>query len=162
MILVVDDDSAIRSSLSLMLERNNYEVVCAAMPEEAIEVVRTRTPQLVLMDMSYSAQVDVEEGLTLLKQVKVFCPKVPVILMTAWGSIQLAVRGMQAGAFDFVTKPWNNASLMQHIETALELNASSSQKQTADDSDVAFDRSHIIGRSKRLTGVLDTIKRIAH
>ena len=57
------------------------------------------------------------------KQVKVFRPDVPVILMTAWGSIQLAVQGMQAGAFDFITKPWNNAALLQRIETALELTA---------------------------------------
>ena len=176
MILVVDDDSAIRSSLSLMLERNNYEVVCAAMPEEAIEVVRTRTPQLVLMDMSYSAQVDVEEGLTLLKQVKVFCPKVPVILMTAWGSIQLAVRGMQAGAFDFITKPWNNTVLMQRIETALQLTADSAVPYGSSDYDARGGdgankngtvgnkkllRTGIIGKSKALQNVLATVERIA-
>lgn len=175
MILVVDDDSAIRSSLSLMLERNNYEVVCAAMPEEAIEVVRTRTPQLVLMDMSYSAQVDVEEGLTLLKQVKVFCPKVPVILMTAWGSIQLAVRGMQAGAFDFITKPWNNTVLMQRIETALQLTADSAVPYGSSDYDAKGSdgankrtvgnkkllRTRIIGKSRALQNVLATVERIA-
>jgi two-component system NtrC family response regulator len=175
MILVVDDDRAIRSSLSLMLERNNYEVVCAAMPEEAIEVVRTRTPQLVLMDMSYSAQVDVEEGLTLLKQVKVFCPKVPVILMTAWGSIQLAVRGMQAGAFDFITKPWNNTVLMQRIETALQLTTDSAAPYGSSDYDVKGSdgankrtvgnkkllRTGIIGKSRALQNVLATVERIA-
>lgn len=72
------------------------------------------------MDMNFTLSTSGEEGLTLLKQVKIFRPDVPVILMTAWGSIQLAVQGMQAGAFDFITKPWNNAALLQRIETALE------------------------------------------
>ena len=71
------------------------------------------------MDMNFTLTTSGEEGIYLLKQVKVFRPEVPVILMTAWGSIDLAVKGMQAGAFDFITKPWNNASLMQRIETAL-------------------------------------------
>ena len=76
-------------------------------------------PQLILMDMNFTLSTSGEEGLTLLKQVKVFRPDVPVILMTAWGSIQLAVQGMQAGAFDFITKPWNNAALLQRIETEM-------------------------------------------
>jgi two-component system NtrC family response regulator len=65
------------------------------------------------MDMNFSLTTTGQEGLVLLKQVKVFYPQVPVILMTAWGSIQLAVEGMKAGAFDFITKPWNNAALLQ-------------------------------------------------
>ena len=86
-------------------------------------VVRAEAPALILMDMNFTLSTTGEEGLTLLKQVKIFRPDVPVILMTAWGSIQLAVQGMQAGAFDFITKPWNNAALLQRIETALELTA---------------------------------------
>ncbi|KAB3754639.1 response regulator, partial [Phocaeicola vulgatus] len=82
-------------------------------PKEAIEIVRSVAPQLILMDMNFTLSTSGEEGLTLLKQVKVFRPDVPVVLMTAWGSIQLAVQGMQAGAFDFITKPWNNVAVMQ-------------------------------------------------
>jgi FixJ family two-component response regulator/quercetin dioxygenase-like cupin family protein len=121
MILIIDDDSAIRSSLSFMLKRAKYDVQAVPGPKEAIEIVRSVAPQLILMDMNFTLSTSGEEGLTLLKQVKVFRPDVPVILMTAWGSIQLAVQGMQAGAFDFITKPWNNVALMQRIETALEL-----------------------------------------
>lgn len=123
MILIIDDDSAIRSSLSFMLKRAKYEVLAVLGPKEAMEAVRSITPQLILMDMNFSLSTDGAEGLLLLKQVKLFCPDVPVILMTAWGSIPLAVQGMRAGAFDFITKPWNNAALMQRIETALELTA---------------------------------------
>lgn len=161
MILIIDDDSAIRSSLSFMLKRAKYEVQAVSGPREAMEVVRSVAPQLILMDMNFTLSTTGEEGLTLLKQVKVFRPEVPVILMTAWGSIQLAVQGMQAGAFDFITKPWNNVALMQRIETALELTSQDKKTEVPLTDDDGFDRSHIIGRSKALMDVLATIKRIS-
>lgn len=159
MILIIDDDSAIRSSLSFMLKRAKYEVMTVSSPREAMEVVRAQAPQLMLMDMNFSLSTSGDEGLTLLKQVKLFRPDVPVILMTAWGSIQLAVQGMQAGAFDFITKPWNNAALLQRIETALQLSQppSSSDEQPS----VEIDRSRIIGQSHGLQEVLQTVARIA-
>ena len=161
MILIIDDDSAIRTSLSLMLKRAKYEVQAVSNPKEAMEVVRATAPELILMDMNFSLSTSGDEGLTLLKQVKIFRPDVPVILMTAWGSIQLAVKGMQAGAFDFVTKPWNNASLMMQIETALQLNGKPRQEEMSVSENEDFDRSHIIGKSKGLMKVLATVKRIA-
>lgn len=159
MILIIDDDSAVRSSLSFMLKRAGYEAQVVPGPREAIEVVRTVAPDLILMDMNFTLSTTGEEGLTLLKQVKVFRPDTPVILMTAWGSIQLAVQGMQVGAFDFIPKPWNNAALLQRIETALEL--STAPKETTQEQNDAFNRNHIIGRSQGLTDVLNTIARIA-
>ncbi len=158
MILVIDDNEAIRSSLSFMLRRAKHDVEVAASPAEAIEVVRAREPRLILMDMNYSLSTDGDEGLLLLKQVKVFRPAVPVILMTAWGSIELAVKGMRLGAFDFITKPWNNAALMQRIETALELAGKESAGEVVPD---GFDRCGIVGRSKALTDVLATVERVA-
>lgn len=158
MILVIDDNEAIRSSLSFMLRRAKHDVEVAASPAEAIEVVRAREPRLILMDMNYSLSTDGDEGLLLLKQVKVFRPAVPVILMTAWGSIELAVKGMRLGAFDFITKPWNNAALMQRIETALELAGKESACDVAAD---GFDRCGIVGRSKALADVLATVERVA-
>ncbi len=161
MILVIDDDSAIRTSLSFMLKRSGYEVEAVAGPRDAMAVVRAVAPQLILMDMNFTLSTSGDEGLTLLKQVKIFRPDVPVILMTAWGSIQLAVQGMQAGAFDFITKPWNNAALMQRIEIALDLTGKKKKTEDAPatDSD-GFDRSPIIGKSKALMDVIATIKRI--
>ena len=161
MILIIDDDSAIRSSLSFMLKRAKYEVQAVPGPKEAMEVVHTVTPQLILMDMNFSLSTDGAEGLVLLKQVKLFCPDVPVILMTAWGSIPLAVQGMRAGAFDFITKPWNNAALMQRIETALELTSKEDSAGFSTREEEDFDRSHIIGKSKVLEEVLSTVKRVS-
>ena len=161
MILVIDDDSAIRTSLSFMLKRAKYDVQAVSSPKEAIAIVRTVAPELILMDMNFSLTTTGDEGITLLKQVKIFQPDTPVILMTAWGSIQLAVKGMQAGAFDFITKPWNNAALMQRIETALELNGKKKAEEDTKKDTEEFDRSHIIGKSKALMDVLTTIQRIA-
>ncbi len=119
MILVVDDDKTIRFTLKLVLERNDYTVALADNPKEAITVVRSHPEvELVLMDMNYDNSTTGDEGLTLLKQVKVFRPDLPCILMTAWGTIDLAVQGMRAGAFDFITKPWDNGVLLDRIETA--------------------------------------------
>ena len=160
MILIIDDDSAVRSSLSFMLKRAGYEAQTVPGPREAMDVVRAEAPSLILMDMNFTLSTTGEEGLTLLKQVKIFRPDVPVILMTAWGSIQLAVQGMQAGAFDFITKPWNNAALLQRIETALELTAVGS-KDVQEEQSETLNRSHIIGKSQGLTEVLSTVARIA-
>lgn len=159
MLLIIDDDSGVRSSLSFMLKRAGYQVTAVTGPREAMEVVRSEAPSLILMDMNFTLSTSGEEGLTLLKQVKVFRPDVPVILMTAWGSIQLAVQGMQAGAFDFITKPWNNAALLQRIETALELTAT--PKDTLQEQSGTLNRSHIIGKSRGLMEVLNTVARIA-
>ena len=161
MILVIDDDSAIRTSLSFLLKRAKYDVQAVSSPKEAMAVVRSVAPELILMDMNFSLTTSGDEGITPLKQVKIFRPETPVILMTAWGSIDLAVKGMQAGAFDFITKPWNNAALMQRIETALQLNSQKREEEETSPKKDEFERSHIIGKSKALTNVLNTIKRIA-
>lgn len=159
MILVIDDDNAIRTSLSLLLKHAGYEVKAVSMPKEAMEIIRSYTPRLILMDMNFSLSTDGMEGLTLLKQVKLFLPDTPVILMTAWGSIELAVQGMQAGAFDFITKPWQNILLMQRIETALKL--TEKKEELIGTEENGLDRSGIIGKSKALTDILNTIQRIA-
>ena len=153
MILVVDDDKNIRLSLKLILERNEYEVTLAEGPKEAMQIVRnTPTVELVLMDMNYTRATDGEEGLTLLKQVKVFRPEVPCILMTAWGSIELAVQGMRAGAFDFITKPWDNGVLLDRIETAIKISHTSPATQP-------IQSSPIVGTS--LSAILATVARVA-
>ena len=119
MILIIDDDAAVRSSLTFLLKRAGFRPEAVPGPKEALEVVRAMAPELILMDMNFTLTTTGEEGIQLLRQVKIFRPDVPVILMTAWGSISLAVQGMQAGAFDFITKPWDNLVLLKSIRTAL-------------------------------------------
>lgn len=160
MILICDDDAAIRSSLALVLNRAGYETASVSTPQEAIDFVRRTSPVLILMDMNYTKGTSGEEGLVLLRQVKIFCPEVPVILITAWGSIGLAVKGIQAGAFDFVTKPWNNMALLETIRTAIQLKEESENEIIADDvTKCHFDK--IVGKSPLLQNVFNTISRIA-
>ena len=144
MILVVDDDKTIRLSLKLVLERNGYETALAEEPKEAIQMIR-RTPavELVLMDMNYTRATDGEEGLTLLRQIKV-----------AWGSIDLAVQGMRAGAFDFLTKPWDNGVLLERIETAVKLTVKGQESVVH-----RPERNPIVGTS--LSAILATVARVA-
>lgn len=161
MILICDDDRAVCSSLELVLKRAGYEVQHASSPQEAIEVVRSVSPRLILMDMNYTSRTDGEEGLTLLKQVKIYRPDIPVILITAWGSISLAVKGIQAGAFDFITKPWNNLALLKSIGTALELTEEEGavEKDKAQGTNIVSEK--IIGKSPLLQNVFTTISRIS-
>ena len=163
MILICDDDTTVRTSLTLVLKRAGYEVATAANQQEAIDFVRHTCPQLILMDMNYSNTTTGDEGLELLAKVQVFCPAVPVILITAWGSINLAVQGIRAGAFDFITKPWNNLALLKTIETAIQLR--DSEEKSPDPKNGKTERTDrfdkIIGRSPLLQQVLNTISRIS-
>lgn len=164
MILIVDDDAVVRSSLSFLLKRAGYICEAVSSPHEALDIVRVTAPQLILLDMNFSLTTSGEEGIQLLKQIKIFTPEVPVILMTAWGSIALAVQGMQAGAFDFITKPWNNLVLLNTIRTALAL--SEQQKEikhplNREEAKNTFHFDKIIGQSPALLDVLGTVSRIA-
>lgn len=163
LILICDDDSAVRSSLKLVLKRAGYEVECVENQEECVDFIKKTQPAVILMDMNYTNSTTGEEGLTLLKQVKIYRPHVPIILITAWGSIELAVKGLQAGAFDFVVKPWNNLVLIKSIQTAIQLSddgeSNSDVKSVEDKSSGDF--SKIIGRSPLMENIFKTISRIA-
>ena len=159
MILICDDDKAVRSSLELVLKRSGYTVLHASEPKEAIDIIRNETPQLILMDMNYTSRTDGEEGLTLLRQVKIYQPNVPVILITAWGSISLAVKGIQSGAFDFITKPWNNQALLNTINTAIALNKEEKISESESSQIITFDK--IIGKSPLLKNIFSTVGHIA-
>lgn len=159
MILIVDDDKTVLMSLKLLLSRKGYDVVTATLREEAMGIVRATKLQLILMDMNYSLSTSGDEGIILLRQIKLFQPEAPVILMTAWGSIPLAVKGIREGAFDFITKPWDNITLLSKIEIALDLSATESDGTT--DCGEQFDKGGIIGSSTGLSNVLNIISRAA-
>lgn len=164
MILIIDDDAAVRSSLSLLFKRAGYETETVSSPEAALDFVRHTQPDVMLMDMNFSLATKGDEGLDLLQKVKIYCPQTPVILITAWGSISLAVRGMQLGAFDFITKPWKNRQLLNSVETALNLRSKKNNAdipKTRQELDSLYDFSAIIGKSEALTNVLATVARIA-
>ncbi len=123
-ILIADDQPDIRESLRLLLKSEGFKVDVAANPGAALTAVAACSPDLLLMDMNYSQDTTSgQEGLELLDRMREVDPAVPVVVMTAWGSIELAVEAMRRGARDFVTKPWENARLLATLRTQLDLSA---------------------------------------
>lgn len=123
-ILIADDQPDIRESLRLLLKSEGFKVDVAANPTAALTAVAAGSPDLLLMDMNYSQDTTSgQEGLELLDRMREVDPAVPVVVMTAWGSIELAVEAMRRGARDFVTKPWENARLLATLRTQLDLSA---------------------------------------
>jgi two-component system, NtrC family, response regulator len=166
MILIVDDDVSIVASLALLLKQAGYASTAASTPTKAVECLAKEEVSLVLQDMNFSRQTTGEEGLQLLKEIKNLRPKVPVILITAWGTIPLAVRGIRSGAADFITKPWTQQQLLQSVETALELAAASLYENrertlSRDELDAAFDFHEIIGNDPRLLKALEILGRVS-
>jgi len=167
MILIVDDDASITASLALLLKQHGQRSSPASTPDEALAAFRRERPSLVIQDMNFSRQTTGAEGLELLSRFRALDASVPVILLTAWGSIELAVEGMKLGAADFITKPWSNARVLESIETALRLanildgakrgDAASSRAEL----DERYDFSNIIGSDPALLRVLDLVGRVA-
>ncbi|HEX3555506.1 MAG TPA: sigma-54 dependent transcriptional regulator [Thermoanaerobaculia bacterium] len=165
MILIIDDDPSVVASLGLLLKRHGHPARGARSPEEALRLLREQELDLVLQDMNFSRGTTGEEGLELLAEIRRLRPRLPVILITAWGSIGLAVEGMKAGASDFVTKPWNNSQLLQAVETALSLAAQPGDGRGAAVSREELDRRcdfrGLIGADPRFLKILELVGRVA-
>jgi two-component system, NtrC family, response regulator len=166
MILLVDDDPSVTASLALLLKQAGYRSQSASSPEEALKKLDLVEFSLVIQDMNFSRSTTGEEGLALLAQFKARKPHLPVILLTAWGSISLAVEGMKAGASDFVTKPWSNPQLLGSVETLLGLAAASQNTRltslpTREEFDALYDFHPLIGKDPKFLKVLDVIGRVS-
>ena len=162
LVLIVEDDPAVQISLALLLKQAGYATLLADQAEMALTLLAQHPIQLVVQDMNFSQQTSGEEGLALLIDIKQHWPAVPVLLMTAWGSIALAVRGMKLGAADFFTKPWDNQQLLDLLQTTLELatpvTASLNGRAQLDSQ---YDFSALIGEHPEFVRQLATIARVA-
>jgi two-component system, NtrC family, response regulator len=166
LILIVDDDPSVTTSLALLLKQAGYRSQSAASPAEALEWIEKESFHLVLQDMNFSRKTTGEEGIELLKQIKTLRPNLPVILMTAWGSITLAVTGVRAGASDFVTKPWTHQQILQSVRTAIGLAATSSPKAqdrvlSRSELDSLYDFGDLIGQDPKILKILNIIGRVS-
>lgn len=119
MILVVDDDQAIRLSIGLMLKQGGFEYSAVSTEDDALAAARSGGLDLVILDMNLTCSTTGRQGIELLRKLRVLCPDMPVILLSAWATVPLAVEGMSHGAVDFVTKPWANRDFMAKIRHAL-------------------------------------------
>jgi len=164
-ILIVDDDFSVTTSLALLLKQAGYQSRAASSPKEALESIERDSFDLILQDMNFSRNTTGEEGLRLLQEFKTRQPAIPIILMTAWGSISLAVKGIQSGAADFITKPWSNEQLLQAVKTALSLAAarslSTEKNLTRDELDARYDFRQLVGRDSKFLKVLEVIGRVS-
>ncbi|MEP7340613.1 MAG: sigma-54 dependent transcriptional regulator [Acidobacteriota bacterium] len=165
-ILIVDDDPSVTASLALLLKQAGYASQSAGTPAEALKLIESQPFALVLQDMNFSRQTGGEEGIELLRQLKARNPHLPVVLITAWGSIELAVQGVRAGASDFITKPWTHQQILQAVRTALGLAEANSSKQsnkamTRVELDARYDFKDFIGNDPRFLRILELIGRIA-
>src|SRR5881275_606073 len=121
-VLLADDQSDIRDSLRLLLKGEGYETQGVASPAEALNALEAREFDAVLMDLNYARDTTSgQEGLDLLTRIQVIDSTVPVVVMTAWSSIELAVEAMRRGARDFIAKPWENNRLLSILRTQIDL-----------------------------------------
>jgi len=168
MILIVDDDPSVTASLALLLKQSGHVARSAASPDDALAALAALAAgsfSLVLQDMNFSLGTDGDEGIALLMRIRTLHPELPVILITAWGSIPLAVAGMRAGAADFITKPWSNAQVIQSVSTALALAAGRADSRAPSATRAELDSRHrfpdIVGEDTKLLRVLELVARVA-
>src|SRR5207302_1810522 len=121
-VLLADDQADIRNALRLLLKREGYETQGVASPAEALSAIESREFDAVLMDLNYARDTTSgQEGLDLLTRIQMLDSTLPVIVMTAWSSIEVAVEAMRRGARDFVQKPWENTRLLAILRTQIDL-----------------------------------------
>src|SRR5260370_24971376 len=120
-VLLADDQEDIRDALRLLLKREGYETQGVASPAEALSAIESREFDAALMDLNYTRDTTSgQEGLDLLTRIQMLDSTLPVIVMTAWSSIEVAVEAMRRGARDFVQKPWENNRLLAILRTQID------------------------------------------
>ena len=118
-ILVIDDNKGVLSALKLLLKNHFERIIALPSPVTVPSVLREENPDVVLLDMNFTDALNSgNEGLYWLREIKRMHPALPVVLFTAYGDIDLAVRGIKEGATDFVVKPWDNAKLIETLLNA--------------------------------------------
>lgn len=127
-ILIIDDHVDVRLSARILLENNGYSCFEAAHPNTGLDLLQSKQVDLVLLDMNFTKDTTSgEEGLGFLKAIQCQHLNIPIIVITAWAKVDLAVNAMQLGACDFVEKPWKNKRLLDSIESQLVNNFDDSQ-----------------------------------
>src|SRR5882724_9297386 len=119
-LLIADDQQDIRDALRLALREDNFIVELAGSPAAVVEAIRKQQFDVALLDLNYARDTTSGgEGIELLEQVRQIDAQLPIVVMTAWGSVELAVEAMQRGAGDFVQKPWDNTTLRRILRTQI-------------------------------------------
>ncbi len=157
-ILVVDDDPTIVELLKMRLESANYAVATAAKEEDAIEAAKSESFDLSIVDLQLVRQ----DGISLMNELHLLLPDMPVIILTAFGTIQSAVEAMKQGAYGYLTKPFKSQELFFQIEKALENSRLTFEiKRLKGLLEERYDFANIVARSGKMQKVLGIVSKIA-
>jgi DNA-binding NtrC family response regulator len=169
-ILIADDQADVLAALRLLLKGDGYEIESASSPAGVLQAVDAQELDVVLMDLNYARDTTSgSEGLDLLTRIQTLDPTLPVVVMTAWGSVNLAVEVMRRGARDFIQKPWDNTRLLAVLRTQVELAAALRRGQrleaenlTLRDSaaDATANLPRVIAESQAMKTILKVVERI--
>ena len=121
-LLIADDQPDVVEALRFLLKAEGYAIESVSSPQAVLQAIEAREYDLAIVDLNYTRDTTSgQEGLDLLSRIQATDPTVPVVVMTAWGSVELAVEAMRRGAKDFITKPWENPRILAIVQTQIEL-----------------------------------------
>ena len=165
-VIIADDQADVLEALRLLLKGEGYEIDTAASPRALLSALESREADLVLMDLNYARDTTSgQEGLDLLNRLQAIDATLPVVVMTAWGSVDLAVEVMRRGARDFVQKPWDNARLLTILRTQLDLGRAlrNGERLEAENRLLRGDTAgpQLVAKAAAMQPVLDIIARVA-
>lgn len=163
LILVADDHADVRQALSLLLRDCGYEVATAASPAEVLSSLRQLHPGLLLLDLNYQRDTTSgQEGLALLKEIRAHDGELPVVVLTGWATVPLAVQALHLGAQDFLEKPWENARVRSLVASHLALKDVRSRARRNDVAEPVTDtEDEPIFRSRAMQEALAVAERVA-
>jgi len=163
-ILIADDQADVLEALRFLVKGEGYRLETVTSPAAVLDAVESREFDVVLMDLNYARDTTSgEEGLDLLNRVQASDSTLPVVVMTAWGSVELAVEAMRRGARDFIQKPWDNARLAAILKTQIELGRALRKGQRLEEENRALRAERfpqLIAQSAAMRPVLDVISRV--
>ncbi len=168
-ILIVDDDQAIITALKLLLKNEGHQIESACSPEQALQLVKRTSVDIALLDMNYTGDTTSgEEGLELIRKFQYLCPDLAAVAMTGWSSVDLAVQCLQAGANDFIEKPWDNKRLLSIVRNQEKLCLQkNTQEKLQSENDLLYrelartNNHKFIANSALMQSLLDTVHKIA-
>ncbi|HEY8520898.1 MAG TPA: sigma-54 dependent transcriptional regulator [Gammaproteobacteria bacterium] len=163
-IFIADDQRDVLEALRLLLKGEGYSSETFTDPAALLQGLRARKADAVLMDLNYTRDTTSgEEGLDLIGRIRAFDAVTPIVVMTAWGSIELAVEAMRRGAQDFVEKPWDNARLLTVLRTQVALGQALNRARAleAENRQLTGADEEMIAESPVMQPVLETIERVA-
>ena len=157
-ILIVDDEKNYPLILGAVLEEEGFEILTASSGHEALEILESADVDLVLTDM----KMPLMDGIELLENIKVLEPDLPVIMMTAYGTVDKAVEAMQKGAYSYILKPFDNERLIIYVNKAISLfRVIKENRQLRDAVKSQYSFGNIVGKSKVMQDVYGTIRKVA-